>query len=82
MKLIDKVNNLIDKLSYNPLYDDEPDIDIGELVDVLKILKHKIYCLKCSKEHNITCISCSIELHLLELDKKMDEIETLIKKTR
>ncbi len=80
MKLIDKVNTLIEQLSYNPLYDDEPDIDIGELIDVLKILKHKVYCLECSKEHEMTCITCSLERHITELEYKIDELERLIKK--
>lgn len=80
MKLLDKINYFIDKLSYNPLCEEEPDIDVHELVDVLKILKYKVYCLKCSKEHDFTCINCSIEQHLVELEDRVYELEKFIKK--
>lgn len=78
MTLLDKVNSLIDQLGYNPLYDEEPDIDIGELVEVLTLLKNKVYCLNCSREHRVSCLPCSIDSQIVEINYKINELERLL----
>lgn len=67
MTLKQDIDNVIAKITS----EDFVSIDFQEVVYLLEILKNKIYCVNCGREHSFSCTLCTIEEKIQQLKMKL-----------